>query len=201
MEYFTKNNEKLKKNKSKTRSKPKYKSKTKEEYVLPVKTTHHNVSHLQHTLKLNRPKKSRVNINIQNKNIKLLKRPIPKLILRQELGKIKKMFDDLIKVNKEFFNYEYEFNNANHDDLIILLNELIDNLIRRINVIESMIVNDVYLNNDTTIYNYYVSNFMNLRNEIYNMFSKIKISNSRVVRYQLKTFKNYISEYIENIIN
>ena len=196
MKYFSKSKPK---SESKPKSKPKSKSRSKKEPVLPV--TPHIVPHLQHTLKLNTPKKSRVNINLQNKNIKLLKKPIPKLILRQELGKIKKMFDDLIKVNKEFFNYEYEFNNTNHNDLIILLNELIDNLIRKINIIESMIVNDVYLNKDTTIYNYYVSNFMNLRNEIYNMFSKIKISNSRVVRYQLKTFKNYISEYIENIIN
>ena len=55
MKYFTTNNEKVKKSKSKTRSKPKPKSRSKKETVLPV--TPHIGPHLQHTLKLNTPKK------------------------------------------------------------------------------------------------------------------------------------------------
>jgi hypothetical protein len=146
-------------------------------------------------------KKYRVNINLQNKNVTLLKKDIPIDKLNEKLDEMKLLFSNVVKRNKVLFNHPHQYHEDDYDYIIVILNKLIDNVIYKVNVIERMIVNDTYVSKDTPIYNYYVTNFMNLRNEIYNMFSNIKVSNSRILRYELKTFNNYITHYIENIID
>ena len=148
-----------------------------------------------------KPKKHRFNINLQNKNIKLLKRPIPIIPVRKEIEQLNLYFQKLMESPDGVFHYEYAFANSDIPHIQSMLHTIYDNILVIINKIKKLILNEAIVNSDTSIYNYYVTNFENLQNEIYKNFTEIKPTNARTLRFQLKQIKSYINSYIENILN
>ena len=160
-----------------------------------------NVGHSKTLKSANPTHKYRFNINLQNKNIKLLKKPIPIIRVRKELEKINSYFSKLLKENHTIFYRVYSYNEYDLNYIELLLYKLYNDIISSVNKIKEYILNDAIVNADTSIYNYYVTNFEKLQNEIYQTFTEIKPTNCRTLRYQVKQINGFINSYIENILN
>jgi hypothetical protein len=148
-----------------------------------------------------KPKKYRFNINLQNKNIKLLKRPIPIIPVRKQLEQLDLYFEQVIEHNYELFYYEYSFDSYDMNQIQKLLHKMYETIQLIIDKIKKIMLNNEIVNPDTSIYNYYVTNFDNLQNEIFKNFTEINATNGRTLRFQLKQIKSFIHSYIENILN
>ena len=161
----------------------------------------HNVRHSTTLKSVNTKPKYRFNINLQNKNIKLLKKPIPIIPVRKELEKINSYFSKMLKENHAIFYRMYSYNEYDLNYIELILYKLYNDIFNSVNKIKEYILNDAIVNADTPLHNYYVTNFEKLQNEIYQTFTEIKPTNCRTLRYQVKQMNGFINSYIENILN
>ena len=143
----------------------------------------------------------RLNINLQNKNTKLLKRKLPILVLRRKIENIYIMFDELIHKYKNIFYYKYEYNEQIKVLITYILDVFKEDIINVIDNIKSIILDKTLVKPNTPLYNYYNNNMDNIKYEIENTLLNIKITNGRVVRFQLKQLKLYINHYFKDILN
>ena len=148
-----------------------------------------------------KPKKYRFNINLQNKNIKLLKRPIPVILVRKQLEQLDLYFEQVIEHNYELFYHEYSFDSYDMNQIQKLLHKMYEVIQLIMDKIKRIMLNEAIVNTDTSIHKYYITNFENLQNEIYKNFTEIKLTNGRTLRFQLKQIKSFIHSYVENILN
>ena len=148
-----------------------------------------------------KPKKYRFNINLQNKNIKLLKRPIPVILVRKQLEQLDLYFEQVIEHNYELFYHEYSFDSYDMNQIQKLLHKMYEVIQLIMDKIKRIMLNEAIVNTDTSIHKYYVTNFENLQNEIFKNFTEINATNGRTLRFQLKQIKSFIHSYVENILN
>jgi len=149
----------------------------------------------------NKQKTFRLNINIENKNKKLLKRKLPIVVIRRNINNIHIVFDEFLYNYHDIFYYKYGYNEKTKDWIIFLLERFKIDLLFYVDNIRTIILDKSIVKLNTPLYNYYKTNMDKLTYEIEDTLLNIILTNSRVLRYQIKQLKMYIIHYITDIVN